>query len=145
MRLFGYEILKAEKGDAFNIKGEHSPSEIVEAIKSFDWVRNTLITQHDCAPPQVDPFLLSTLFDCNGYHSNAIYWKQASTVGQGYDCSNALRAHIEEANEDDSRRLPVPLPSPSIVGTVRQEFAERVGHAEESAETFAHVPPQREE
>jgi hypothetical protein len=102
MKIFGYEILKAQKNEAFSVRSEAEANEIVELVKSFDWVRNVLVTSHGCVLPQVDPFLLSTLFDCNGYHSNAIYWKQAATVGQGYECSDTLRALIEEANEDDS-------------------------------------------
>jgi hypothetical protein len=102
LNLFGYQILKKDKLDSLSIKGERTPNEIVEAVKSFEWVRNTLTSAHGAALPSADPFLLSSLFDSSGYHSNAIYWKQVATVGQGYTCSDALRSYIAQANEDDS-------------------------------------------
>ena len=104
MKLFGFSITKAERKalSAFGVTSDVSENELVELIKSYEWVRNVLVSEHGCAIPSVDPFMLAGLFDTNGYHSNAIHWKQAATVGQGYECSDALHAAIEQANENES-------------------------------------------
>lgn len=77
-------------------------SAIEKAVAEWDWTRNMLVAGLYTAPPTYDPFLLASLFDTNGYHSNAIYWKQAATVGQGYTCSDQLAAIIKHPNVDDS-------------------------------------------
>jgi hypothetical protein len=102
MNPFSFLKKKTEPGDGFLINSPNSENEIVELVKSYEWVRNTLATEYGCARPEYDPFLLSALFKSNGYHSACIYTKRAVTVGQGYDCSDALKAKIEEANEDQS-------------------------------------------
>ncbi len=104
MKIFGFTISKAERAalSAYGINSPGELNELVELVKSYEWVRNILVSEHGCAMPSVDPFQLSALFDSNGYHSNAIYWKQVATVGQGYECSDALHAAIDEANENES-------------------------------------------
>ncbi len=104
MKLFGYELNKIRKDEssAYSFRTDALDNEIIEIVKSYEWARETLVTEYKAIPPPYDPYLLYSLLTCNGYHSNAIYCKRTATVGQGYDCSDELRNAIDEANEDDS-------------------------------------------
>src|SRR5688572_5717337 len=97
------EILKSstQERDSFTVKVD-VVKEFEEQLKKWSWARNTLVNTLGCAAPPVDPFVLDALTDCNGYHSNALYLKTSATVGQGYTCSDALRAHIEYVNGDQT-------------------------------------------
>lgn len=77
-------------------------NELETVLKTWDWTRGQLVNTVGCAEPPVDPYLLAALAKCNGYHSNALFLKQSTTVGQGYTCTDALRKHIEYANDDQT-------------------------------------------
>lgn len=105
MNIFGREITISkghERERSGMLTSVNIVNEFEEALKKWDWARNTLVNTLGCAEPPIDPFILAALANCNGYHSNALYLKSSATVGQGYSCSDALRREIEYVNEDQT-------------------------------------------
>jgi HK97 family phage portal protein len=102
MNIFGYDLsLRKQQRDAVFVEGRYD-NEFEVALAKWDMVRSSLANTWRCAVPPVDPYVISALSRVSGYHSNALHLKVAVSVGQGYECSDALREHIEYANEDQT-------------------------------------------
>lgn len=88
---------------AHAIQIPHSTRSFVEDVmKASEAVNNVLSGYFHCAVPRHDPYELLAYTDRNGYHSAALYLKVATTVGVGFECSDALRAAIKRANHKQS-------------------------------------------
>lgn len=85
-----------------NISIPANETDIQKQIGEYKAVNNTLRDALGCAMPTVDPYALLVLLNANGYHSAAIAIKTITSAGQGYTASDALMAHITDANEDQT-------------------------------------------
>lgn len=102
MNIFGYDLsIRKSERDAVFVEGRFD-NEFELALRKWDMVRTALAGTWRCAVPPVDPYVVSALSRVSGYHSAALNLKVAVSVGQGYECSDALREHIEYANEDQT-------------------------------------------
>jgi hypothetical protein len=71
-------------------------SEQDRIIRKFFGLQNALVSQLGVRSPLHNPYELISYR--SGYHTRCIEHKVNAVVGQGYDASDALRAHIDDPN-----------------------------------------------
>lgn len=86
----------------YNVDRKHRDGFIKKMLSEYSQITYALRTNIGCVPPPIDPYRLLLLADSSGYHSKAMRWRRAATVGTGFTASPALLKHLKMANSKET-------------------------------------------